>query len=488
VRDLPAFARRHCLFLLALLAAAVLRVVAMLGFQPVILFRMDSYDYLWGAVHVSPDLVNPSGYSLFLWLLRPLHSLVLIAALQHLMGLGIAAMVYAVLRRYGLPAWGATLAAAPALFEPALVLVETLVMADLLAMMLMVAGLAVLLMRDTPSVARSATAGLLMGLSAIVRPTTLPLVLAIPVFLLLRRVGWRRAGAALVAGALPVLGYMGWFAAVHGSFNMSESNGLFLWSRTMSFANCSVIRPPADLRQLCPTAQRGFLAQPDPAKRPPPKWYLWMPGLSWPWWHAAPPGMVPDKIPFTQANNERALRFAISAISAQPLAYASTVARETLPPFTRTDGTLDFPGSQPPYALDRPHLRYALTSVRAYAGTTRGLAPYVRSGYHFTTRLRQPFAYLMGEYQHLVFLPGPGLALIALAGLAGIVIPRRRTAAAVLLLASAAIIIVLPIAEHEYAYRYAIPAVPLLAMAAGLAFRKPSAATPAVPGRERPAS
>ena len=470
---LRAFARRHWLFALALLAAAVPRVVAMLGFQPAILFRMDSYDYLWGAVHVSPDLVNPSGYSLFLWLLRPLHSLAAVAAVQHLLGLGIATMAYAVLRRHGLPAWGATLGAAPALFEPALMLTETLVMADLLAMALMVAGLAALLLRESPSPGRSAAAGLLMGLSAVVRPTTLPLVIAIPVFLLLRRVGWRRAGAALVAGALPVLGYVGWFAAVHGSFNMSQSNGLFLWSRTMSFADCQVIKPPTDLRQLCPTAQHGFLAQADPAKRPPPKWYLWMPGLSWPWWHAAPPGTVPDKIPFTAANNGRALRFAVLAIRAQPLAYASTVGRETLEPFTGNDSTLHFPGTQQPFVMDGPHLRYALAAVRGYTGSTEGLAPLVRSGYHFTAQQDEPYAYLMREYQHLIFLPGLGLGLIALTGLAGIAIPRRRSSAAILLWLSAAVILVLPIAEHEYAYRYALPAVPLFAMAAALAFRKP---------------
>ncbi len=474
---LRGFARRHWLFALALLAASVPRAVAMLGFQPAILFRMDSYDYLWGASHISPDLVNPSGYSLFLWLLRPLHSLAAVVALQHLMGLGIATMAYAVLRRHGLPAWGATLGAAPALFLPAFMLTETLIMSDLLAMALMVAALGVLLL-GSPSLARSAAAGLLMGTSAIVRPTTLPLVIAIPLFLLLRRAGWRRAGTALAAGALPVLGYMGWFAAVHGSVNMSQSNGLFLWSRTMSFADCSVIKPPADLRQLCPTAQHGFLAQADPAKRPPPKWYLWMPGLSWSWWHAAPAGMVPDKVPFTAANNTRALRFAVLAIRAQPLAYTSTVGRETIEPFTSNDATLHFPGSQPPFVMDRPHLSYALAAVQDYTGSAAGLAPLIRDGAHFTAQQNGPYAYLMREYQRLVFLPGFGLGLIALAGLAGIALPRRRSAAAILLWLSAAVIIVLPIAEHEYAYRYALPAVPLLAMAAALAFRRHGSGEP----------
>src|SRR5215467_12602539 len=123
--------RRHWIFAAALAAAVLPRLVAMLGFQPAVLFRLDTYDYLWGAVHVSPNLVNPSGYSLSLWLLRPFHSIVLVVILQHLLGLGIATLVYALVRRYGLPDWGAALAAAPVLFDPAQILAEQFVMADL---------------------------------------------------------------------------------------------------------------------------------------------------------------------------------------------------------------------------------------------------------------------------------------------------------------------------------------------------------------------
>src|SRR5215831_11934955 len=185
--------RRHWIFTSALAVAVLPRLVAMLGFQPGVLFQLDTYDYLWGAVHVSPNVVNPSGYSLFLWLLRPFHSLMLVAFLQHLLGLGIATMVYALVRRYGLPAWGATLAAAPVLFDPAQILVEQFVMADLLAMALMVGAFTVLLLPRSPSMWQVIAAGLMTGASVTVRPTALPLILLVPLFLLLRRAGWRRA-------------------------------------------------------------------------------------------------------------------------------------------------------------------------------------------------------------------------------------------------------------------------------------------------------
>ena len=466
---LTGLARRHWIFACALGAAVLPRLVAMIGFQPAVLFRLDTYDYLWGAVHVSPNVVNPSGYSLFLWLLRPFHSIVLVVALQHVLGLGIATLVYALVRRYGLPGWGATLAAAPVLFDPAQILVEQFVMADLLAMALMVGAFGVLLLRRPPAMRQVVAAGLMTGASVTVRPTTLPLVLLVPVFLLARRVGWRKAAAALLAGVIPVAGYLAWFAAVHGPVNLTNSNGMFLWSRTMSFANCAAIRPPADLRALCPSAQPGHLAQPDPARRLPPKRYLWN-HRTWQWRHE-PSGFVPDTAAFTPANNDRALRFAVAAITAQPFGYLGVVASESVEPFITTNN-LRFPTVQPHSSgLSRVNRRYAVAAIKGYAGSAQGMAGDL--GYDYGTRLRSPYVFLMNEYQHIVFLPGQVFALIMLAGVAGIIVPRRRTAVAALLWASAAILMVLPIAEHEYTYRYVLPAVPLACIAAAVALRKP---------------
>jgi len=466
--------RQHWIFASALAAAALPRLAALLGFQPAVLFQLDTYDYLWGAVHVSPNVVNPSGYSLFLWLLRPFHSIVLVVLLQHLLGLGVATMVYALARRYGVPGWGATLAAAPVLFDPSQILVEQFVMADLLAMALMVGAFAILLLPRSPSMWQVITAGLMTGASVTVRPTALPLILLIPLFLLLRRAGWRRAGASLLAGVIPVVGYMGWFAGVHGSFNLTNSNGLFLWSRTMSFSNCAVIKPPADLQALCPGAQPGRLAETDPSQRLTPRYYLWN-HRTWQW-RGEPTGFVPDTAAFTQANNGRALRFAIMAIEAQPFSYVSVIATAGAKPFVSTTNNLRFPAVQPHSSgaasgLVQANQRYEVASIRDYLGSAEGVAGDLGNGYG--TRLESPYSSLMNSYQHIVFLPGQVLALIVLTGLAGLILPRRRTAAAALLWASAAILIVLPIAEHEYTYRYVLPAVPLACIAAAIALRKP---------------
>src|SRR5439155_20174585 len=111
--------------------------------------------------------------------------------------------------------------------------------------------------------------------------------------------------------------------------------------------------------------------------------------------------------------------------------------------------------------------RYALAAVQVYAGSTKGIGPYL--GRHFGVRLHQPFAHWVRIYQTYVFMPGPLFAVLVAAGLAGLLIPRRRTAAGVMLWISAAVVVVLPIAEHEYTYRYVVPALPLLCMTLALA-------------------
>ena len=158
---------RHRLFSLALGLSVLLRVIVMLGFQPAILFKLDTYDYLWDSAHLAPNPANPTGYSLLLWVLRPFHSLALVAGLQHLLGLAAAVLVYVTLRRLGVRQWIATLAAVPLLFGAAELLLEQLIMADLLSMVLMLCGFSVLLLSPSLSVLRSAAAGLLMGASSV---------------------------------------------------------------------------------------------------------------------------------------------------------------------------------------------------------------------------------------------------------------------------------------------------------------------------------
>ena len=91
-------ARRHWLFGLALAGALALRVLVMLAFRPIMWFGGDSASYLATGLRLIPDPSRVGGYGFMLWVLRPLHSLALVAAVQHLMGIAIGVLIYLLAR------------------------------------------------------------------------------------------------------------------------------------------------------------------------------------------------------------------------------------------------------------------------------------------------------------------------------------------------------------------------------------------------------
>ena len=92
--------RGHWLFTAAFLLGLVLRVVTMAGFPPAIWFGGDSASYLSTALRLAPGTSRLSGYGIMLRVLEPFHSFAVVTAVQHVMGLAMAAMSYALLRRY----------------------------------------------------------------------------------------------------------------------------------------------------------------------------------------------------------------------------------------------------------------------------------------------------------------------------------------------------------------------------------------------------
>jgi hypothetical protein len=489
--------RRHRLFSLLVLLSIVPRVLAELAFRPAELIP-DSFGYMQEGVHLSLGTLRPAGYPLLLRVLEPFHSLVLVTALQHVVGVAVAAVVYGLLRAKGLPGWGACLAAAPTLFDPRQIWLESSILPDTVFGLVILVSVAILLTERTPRPWQCAVAGLLMAWASILRGNGGPVIVAILVFMLVRRVGWRAFTAGLAAFALPLLAYMGLFHSDYGQYNITESTGMFLWSRTMSFANCAVIKPPPDLRPLCPDAQPGH----GPAHAAPwsvgavtgarsPADYLWAAGA---WWQRdAHPGI-------NAYNNGLATRFAVDAIEAQPLDYVRVVARDVMLTFLNTDRSqnilaLSFTTAPDMPTLGRSDVRY----MREYG--------HVGSNTHAV----EPYAYFLFFYQLPVYFPGWAYFLVIVAGLVGVVRSWRRRrrperglvppAMVALPWATAVIIIVVAPALHEYLYRYAISAVPLACLAAGLAFVRrprpapagdathvypPQAQAPAGPARPEP--
>jgi hypothetical protein len=197
------------LFAVVLIPALALRVAAELGYRWQSWFN-DSFTYVRAAVTLTPNTTRPSGYPLYLWLLSPAHSYLLVTASQHLMGLLVAVMIYAIARhRFGAPAWIAVLATVPVLYDGFEIQLEHLIMADTLFLFLAMAAVTVVLWSPRPSWRACLAAGLLLGASSAVKPTGLPLLAAFVVYLVIglfpaRPIRWR----SLPSGADPA-GYGG---------------------------------------------------------------------------------------------------------------------------------------------------------------------------------------------------------------------------------------------------------------------------------------
>src|SRR2546430_14295058 len=80
-------------------------------------FGGDSASYVATGLRLSHDPSRVGVYGFMLWVLKPVHSFALVAAVQHLMGLAMGVLIYLLARRFGLPAWAATLATIPVLFD-----------------------------------------------------------------------------------------------------------------------------------------------------------------------------------------------------------------------------------------------------------------------------------------------------------------------------------------------------------------------------------
>src|ERR1700722_18925638 len=186
------------LFALALTGGLLLRVDAELGYQWQTWFN-DSFTYMSDVYPLHPDTTRPVGYAVFLWLLEPLHSYAAVTILQHLMGLAIAVMVYALARhRFGAPRWIATRAALPVLADGFQIELEHLILSDVPFEFLIVLATTMLLWNRKPSWQRCALIGLILGLAETVRSVALPLLPIFLLYILLTRIGWKALVSALV--------------------------------------------------------------------------------------------------------------------------------------------------------------------------------------------------------------------------------------------------------------------------------------------------
>lgn len=441
--------RRHALFAALLTGGFLLRVVTMLGYPPILWFTGDSTFYTTYAEHLIPSRSKSLGYPFLLKVLEPFHSWVLVAGLQHLLGLATAVLLYALLRRAGLPGWGAALATVPQLFDGYQIELEHLVMAEALFTFLLMAGLALVLWRDRGPLWLTAAAGLLLGWAVLVRSAGLPVLPLLLLCLVFRRAGWRAVTTCAAACAIPLVGYAIWYHSSTGTYGLTSADGFLLWGRTSSFADCAKIKPPPAERELC-------LSTPV-SKRRPPGTIIWDPNGPQRHMHGSP---------ISDSNNALQRSFALHAIEAQPLSYLRAVTvgvgKAFLPhrhryPSGFTESHYHFPAKPYTFVPNGVQGVKPIDAARAY-------------GHQNPARNVEPFAGIMRGYQSVVFLPGPLLFLIFATGAAGLF---RRTAPRTLVLSTwgiAVALLVFPVLVADFDYRYVLPSVPFACLAVALVF------------------
>lgn len=441
-----ALLRENALFTTLFAVGALLRIVVFFTYQPALLLQRDTIAFLRQALKGSASGLRPSLYPTLLKPVLALNNLALVPFIQHALGLGIALLLYILLRRLGAsPTFGA-LGAAPMLLDGYQLIIEQYVLTETLFVALVVSAVAVLLWRAQPHPAALAGVGALVALSGLTRFVGLALIGPVLLFAVIRRFGWLRVCCLTLGFVLPVVTYGTWFRVAEGSWGLTNRNGFILYGRVASFASCEGVEVPPSQRGLCIEhalgqgfANRGF-------------WSL----------------DVPQELIDLADANHVFLSFSRRMILAKPLQYANAVGHDFLRFFAARS-----PSSQEPYVARWRFPRKLEDAdphpvVRALGGS----APPRLELAEF--RIAPGPAAALRLYQGVIYTYGPLLGALLIAGLAGSWAFGRRwrddhQGVACLLLSLLGVVVLLaPVATTVYHYRYVLPALPLLGAAGAL--------------------
>lgn len=466
-----------------LILGAALRVITSIAYQPAILY-IDSFAYLNNLSTLPLNNLHPVGYELILLPLiaigKPFGiSLALTAAVQHLVGLGLAVVLYRIARGLGAHKIVAALITLPILLDAYQLQIEASIMSEiwsqavlLCALWLLVAwkfrvrggqgpagaadavdalGAANPAPRFGPGPWQAAAAGALVAASVPIRTVAMVVVLAWAAYLVLAGARWRdrqwrramviRSVAGLAGFAVILGGYMVAFRAQSGHWGLSGASSGVLYGRGATVANCKTLKVDRYVAQLCPKAPVGQRHDVD-----------YYNNLSSTRVHPLPPG---------KSESDMRREFGMAVLKQQPFDVVKAILKDFAKGFAWTKKTTgnDVPISRWQFQID--YQRWYATDADTTSEYFDHTRPHV---VHPLTRFLRAYQ-LNGGYT-----PGTLLAVAGLVGVAGMFSRRGGLRAESMVAVGFGVLLVLGGDAYLFSWRYQLPGLVFFPLAGAIGF------------------
>ncbi|SDS57475.1 Glycosyl transferase family 2 [Microlunatus soli] len=482
------------LFSIFLALGLIMRIITWLAYQPAMLY-IDSFRYINNLYSLCVDGLNPVGYDL---ILVPLISigrlfnsgLALTTAVQHLLGLAIAIVLYRISRGLGAPKIVSAIITLPVLLDAYQLHIEQNIMAEIWSDAILLGALWLLLAwkfrraegiparhrlrpkhdrdhdhddpdrRYGPLPWQAATAGALIAFNVPIRIIGLVVAIAFFGYLILAgarwrdRIWWKKMIKRVVAGAVAfavLLGsYMIVFRIATGGWGLSAASSDVLYGRAATVAKCNELDLNANLTQLCPNVP---LDQRDGVDA---------------YTHS---GSKVEPLPEGTTQEQLRHEFGMTVLRHQPFDLIFAVLKDFAKGFawSRTTSHNDVPLKR--WQFEHDYTRWEATDANAVTQRFDNTDPHVIGA--FTTFLR---AYQL----HGGYTRGTFLAFAVLLGLAGAIRRRGGLRAESLVTVGFGLLLVGGAAGFEFSWRYQLPGLVFFPLAAAIGFS-------ALTARKRPA-
>ena len=466
---------RRVLVALALVLGlgALLRLLMIFAWQPALMGWPDAASYVNVADgELFGNELRPAGFPLFLRLLHELSpSLQLVVVVQHLLGLGSAALLYLAVARTGVPrALGLLPAAIVALGGDGIFLEHAPISEALFIFCIALALYTAVRTLEGGSLLWPAACGVTLAAATTVRVVALPLLPLLLLWLLAGAApGLRRrvaVAAVWAAGVVAVLGtyYVAEQRAV-GDAGLSRNGIWNLYGRVAPFADCSKFTPPPGTEPLCERTSRSA--------RPFTNQYTFN------WFYSPAIRAFGDPHTASPAETAEVASFAWAVVLHQPLDYLEEVGAGLLR-YVAPDSLRGY-GGGPSY---RDLVREPILFNRLYQAEGRKVARRYYSDVGRYESSRGLLRTLRG-WEWATRIQGPLFVMLALLSLAAPMLTSGRVRAGSALFALVAwTLLVVPVATVEFSARTAVPGFgPLGAAAAVGGWRVLVAARRALAGR-----